>query len=237
MRWGVSALLIALGWVVGAGAGVGLLHAQTTSDSVATAPAATALAATAGPESPSTVWSGAPGVVLTADPSGDEISLDLFTRLTVIERDERGVRVVCAVCEPEARGYLSGDSLVSEVLPPEIAAWGTLPEFLLAIRAAAINRDFAALRPAMATDFTYAFVGIQSPDGAFAFWEAENYWSIDELADLLDQGVRTADGRIWAAPPAFVSDLGYHGPRAGFRQRPDGSWEWLYLMRDVNDRQ
>lgn len=144
--------------------------------------------------------------------------------------------MICSVCIPVVEGYLPEADLVTDIYPPEVAAWGTLPEFLLSVREAAVNRDMTLLRPVMAGDFTYAFVGVQTPDEAFAFWSAENFWSLDEMADLLDPGVRTTNGRIWAAPSTFVSNPAYHGARAGFRRRADGRWEWVYLIRDVNDR-
>jgi hypothetical protein len=187
--------------------------------------------------SPDTVaWTAAPGVVITSGATGLETPLDLFTRLDVLGRDSLGLRVDCRVCVPTVEGYVFEDALVTEVLPPEVAAWGTLPEFLLAVRSAAANRDLDYLRPVMVADFTYAFIGIQTPEEAFAFWNAEDYWSLDELAGLLDRGVRTTDGRLWSAPPQFVSDSSYRGARAGFRRRPDGRWEWVYLIRDIVDR-
>jgi len=184
----------------------------------------------------SVAWTAAPGMVITSDSTGREVPLDLFTRLEVLGRDSLGVRVACRVCGPAIEGRVLEGGLVADVLLPEVAAWGTLPEFLLAVRTAAANRDFVHLRPVMVADFTYAFIGIQTSEEAFAFWSAEDFWSLDELPGLLDRGVRTTDGRIWSAPPAFVSDRSYRGARAGFRRRADGRWEWVYLIRDTTDR-
>lgn len=168
---------------------------------------------------------------------GSEAPLDLFTRIELQGSDSSGVRVVCAVCTPRLEGSLLEDDLVTQAPPPEIAAWGTLPEFLLSIRTAAADRDLSLLRPVMVSDFTYAFVGIQTPDDAFAFWRSESFRSLDELAGLLDRGVQTTDGRIWSAPAAFVSNAAYRGPRAGFRRRPDGRWEWVYLIRNIREEE
>ncbi len=213
--------------------------APTTEAGIATnAPpaAAESVPPIAPPFPDSIAWTAAPGMVITSASGALATTLDLFTRLDVIGRDSLGIRAVCRVCDPMVEGYVHENGLVTESLVPEIAAGETLPEFLLAIRTAVANRDLARLRPVMVGDFTYAFIGIQTPEEAFAFWAAEDYRSLDELPDLLDRGVRTSDGRIWSAPPGFVSDPVYRGPRAGFRRRTDGRWEWVYLIRGIADR-
>lgn len=181
-------------------------------------------------------WSAVPNLRIAGDGGVDLWIPTLFTRLEVEGTDSLGVRVSCAVCEPMIGGYVTERDLIAETLPPEIAAWGTFPEFLLSIRDAAARHDLEALRPVMTPEFTSSFFGIQNPDAAFATWQAEGYASLDELPALLDQGVATRDSLLWSTPPAFVADITYQGPRSGFRRRADGRWEWLYLVRGIADR-
>ncbi len=181
-------------------------------------------------------WSAVPNLRLVGYGGVDLWIPTLFTRLEVEGNDSLGVRVWCAVCEPMIAGYATERDLVADVLPPEVSAWGTFPEFLLAIRDAAARHDLEALRPVMTPDFTSSFFGIQNPDAAFATWRADDFWSLDELPALLDQGVATRDSLLWSTPPAFVADMDYQGLRSGFRRRADGRWEWLYLVRSIADR-
>jgi hypothetical protein len=180
------------------------------------------------------IWTAVPDLAIATD-AGDSLSIsNLFTRLDVIGRDTVGLRVTCAVCEPLLEGYVGEEEVIATHLPPEIAAWGEFPEFLLSIRDAAARNDIAALRPVMTSTFVFSFTGIQTADAALAVWQAEGFRSLDEVPALLDRGVVTEDGRTWAAPPAFLEDTRYQGPRLGFRQRSDGRWEWLFLVRGLS---
>ncbi len=180
-----------------------------------------------------TVWTAVPELSLLTEADGPAHIGRVFTRLDVIGRDTIGLRVTCAVCEPPIEGYVSEDSIIASHLPPEISAWGEFPEFLLSIRAAAARRDLEALRPVMNTEFVFSFIGVQTPEAALAVWQAEGFQMLDAVPDLLDQGVVTEDGRIWTAPPEFLLDPSYQGPRLGFRQRADGRWDWLFLVRGL----
>ncbi len=201
--------------------------------------AATADSTIPGPVVPflhTVAWSAVPNLRLDGDGGVDLWIPTLFTRLEVERTDSLGVRVSCEVCDPAISGYATERDLVADVLPPEIAAWGTFPEFLLSIRDAAARRDLGALRPVMTPDFTSSFFGIQNPEAAFATWQAEGYASLDELPALLDQGVATRDSLLWSTPPAFVTEIDYQGLRSGFRRLADGRWAWLYLVRGIADR-
>ena len=180
-------------------------------------------------------WAAAPDLALS-DSVGPVPIPFLFTPLVVVGRDSATVRVRCDVCRPDAappEGVLPLDAVVMEPLPPEVAAWGSLAEFVLAVRSAAAARDLEALRPVMAEDFSFSFVGIQSPAAAFDVWRSEDFATLDLLPALLDRGLVTGDERIWSAPPAFLAHNAYRGVRTGFRKRPDGRWEWLYLIQGV----
>ena len=157
----------------------------------------------------------------------------LFTRLDVIGRGPAGVAVTCRVCTPMITGYLTEEDLISTADTPDAAASRDLPVFLASIREAARRRDLSALLSVMAPDFSYDFIGIQTPEAGFEGGRAEEFKTLEQVPALVDHGVTTDDQRIWVSPPAFLHDLTYHGPRLGFRRRPDGRWEWLFLVRGV----
>jgi hypothetical protein len=181
------------------------------------------------------VWTREPETVIRrADGTGVSLPY-IFTRLEVVELDSVGLLVRCGACFGAPEGYVEVGAIGYEEIPPEVAAWGTLDEFALAVRNAAERRELDRLRPVMAPDFTHSFVGIQSPEGAFASWAAEQYTSLAAVPRLLDQGLSTRDGRIWSAPPEFAHRGDFRGLRVGFRQRVDGRWEWLYLIRGVTE--
>lgn len=156
-----------------------------------------------------------------------------FTRLEVLGRDSLGLLVRCLVCQQVADGYVDQEWVIYHAFPPEVAAWGTLSEFSLSIREAAVSRDLEGLMAVMAPDFSFSFVGVQSPGSALDVWASEDFRTLERIPELLDEGLSTTTGRIWSAPPAFTADLHYRGLRLGFRQRPDGRWEWLYLIAGI----
>ena len=157
----------------------------------------------------------------------------IFQRLDVVERDSIGLRVRCGGCPASPEGYVEEEDILYEAVPPGVAMWGELPDFALAIREAAARRDLEALRPVMAPEFTFAFVGQQNPAAALDVWRAEGFTSLDRLIELLDGGLATRDGDIWVAPAEFVEVPGYRGIRTGMRQAADGRWEWLYLIAGI----
>ncbi|MEX2582552.1 MAG: hypothetical protein WD766_04735 [Gemmatimonadota bacterium] len=181
----------------------------------------------------SIVWTARAGVGLYDGRSRSVALENPFTPLETIGRDTVGLRARCAICEPEIEGYVDEGSVIYTPLAPEIAAWGTVGEFALAIRDATERRDLDSLRGVMAFDFTFSLVGVQNPDAAFAVWTSEEFTSLDEVPSLLSNGLATLDGRIWSAPVAFVENLHHRGLRLGFRRGDDGRWEWLYLIRGV----
>lgn len=156
-----------------------------------------------------------------------------FMALDVVGRDPTGLLVQCRHCEGMPIGYVADEDVVYDPLPPEVAAWGSLADFALAIREAAANRDLDALRTVMAFDFSSSLVGPQHPDAAFAVWRNEQFASLDRVPSLLAQGLAPLDDGIWAAPLEYVEDLSYRGLRLGFRRSPDGRWEWLFLIRGI----
>lgn len=176
-------------------------------------------------------WTARDGIALL-QPGGREgtIVLRPFTRLEVIGREGGGLRVRCGICVEGVEGVVAESDLVHSPLPPEIAAWGSLSEFLLAIRTAAEEERLDLLEPVMVADFTQSLIGPQNPAMAFEVWRSDNFTSLGQLPALLDQGVSTRDTLLWSAPRAYTESLYYRGPRAGFRRGPDGRWQWLFLI-------
>jgi hypothetical protein len=176
------------------------------------------------------VWTARDGIAFLQEGREGTVVLRQFTRLEVIRREGGGWRVRCAVCVEPVEGIVSDKDIVHMAYPPEIAAWGSLAEFALAVRNAAEEERLDLLAPVMVGDFTQSLVGPQTPPMAFEVWRSENFATLSQLPGLLDQGLSTRDTMLWTAPPAFTESLYYRGPRAGFRRRPDGRWEWLFLI-------
>jgi hypothetical protein len=155
-----------------------------------------------------------------------------FTRFDVLDVDSTGSILLlrCARCAEPTEGWIRKEDLITEPLPLERAVEGSLAEFALALRQSAISRDLPALREVMYRDFTFSFGGGGGPADAFSRWRHEGYRSLEALPALLDHGLATDDGVLWAAPPAFLADEDFRGLRAGFR-RVENRWEWLYLVR------
>jgi hypothetical protein len=155
---------------------------------------------------------------------------DPFTRLNVLAVEPEGIRVRCLYCIPAVEGWIDRDDLVFEPLDPTEAAGRGLAEFVLAVRAAVERRDEAALGRVMSRDFTFSLQGGGGPIDAFRRWEFQGFRSLDNLPALLDRGIATRDSVIWVAPPSFLTDPGFQGLRAGFRENPAGRWEWIFLV-------
>ena len=156
-----------------------------------------------------------------------------FVPLDVLSGDTLGLLVRCQSCTPPVAGRIAETAIVHTAIPPEVAALGSLGEFALAVSAAAEERDLDALRWVMAPDFFFSFIGTQNPDAAFEVWRSEDFTTLDQVPALLAEGLDTADGKIWAAPLDYVESFSYRGLRLGFWKRPDGRWEWLFLVRGL----
>lgn len=179
------------------------------------------------------VWTAVSDVAIVEENGRAHRLARAFTRLDVIGQDSTGVQVRCGVCPGVAEGTVDHADILYAPLAPDVAAWGSVAEFALAVRTAADRRDLQALLPVMGEEFTYSFVGIQSPESAIAVWRAEEFESLDQVPELLDRGLASHDGRIWSAPPEFIDQPAYRGLRIGFRQRPEGRWEWIFLIRGL----
>jgi hypothetical protein len=179
------------------------------------------------------VWTADAGVELDTGEAEKIVLERPFLPLDAVGRDPIGLLVQCRSCEGMPIGYVADQAVVYEPLPPEIAAFGSLADFALAIREAAAHRDLDALRSVMAFDFSSSLVGPQHPDAAFAVWVNEEFASLDRVPSLLAEGLAPLDNGIWAAPREYVDDLSYRGLRLGFRRSADGRWEWLFLIRGI----
>ncbi|HEX7063313.1 MAG TPA: hypothetical protein VF200_15175 [Woeseiaceae bacterium] len=108
------------------------------------------------------------------------------------------------------------------------------PEALAAtVAEAARARDYATLAAHMADAFSYSFGQEPSREGGLAVFRAEPE-RLDLLADILARDcVRdTLAGLHWYICPAAAADeqQDYYGWRAGFRQRDDGDWEFVWFI-------
>lgn len=184
------------------------------------------------PEPPSfnVAWTARGGISFLQGRGEGTIVLKPFTRLEVLGRESGGWRVRCDVCLEPVEGLVADADIVHRAYSPEIAAWGSLPEFVLALRTAIEEERLDLLEPVMVSDFTQSLIGPQTPAMALEVWRSENLTTLGSLPALLDQGLSTRDTVIWSAPPAYTDSPYYRGPRTGFRRRPDGRWEWLYLI-------
>lgn len=176
------------------------------------------------------VWTARPNVPLHTDAGVVTIRHPLV-RFDVLEADTLGLRVRCARCDAALEGWISLQEVIYTARSPSEARHGTLAEFALAVREAALYRNLAALQPVMSRDFTFSFGGGGGPLDAIGRWEWEGFRSLSQLPALLDRGLATRDSVIWSAPPEFVTDENYHGLRAGFRHSVERGWEWIYLVR------
>ncbi len=154
-----------------------------------------------------------------------------FTALEVVEAEPERLFVRCGSCGVEGVAEIAPAEVAYEALAPVEAAGESLGAFALAVREAARGRDLEALRPVMASDFTFSFVGVQSAELALAAWRVEGFAALDRVPELLDRGLVTRDSALWVAPSAHLDRLDYRGLRLGFRRAPAGRWEWVFLVR------
>ncbi|MEX2571001.1 MAG: hypothetical protein WD737_06825 [Gemmatimonadota bacterium] len=178
-------------------------------------------------------WVAREGVALCPVATDASCRTRLFQKVDVLGQDSLGLVIRCETCAPATRARLDEQDIVHTPLPPDSAATGSLAEFALAVRDAARRRDLTALHPVMATDFSFDFIGPQTPEAAFAVWRSQDFARLDQVPELLDEGLASAGHGIWAAPPAFVDDDSYRDLRVGFRMNEQGRWEWLYLIRGI----
>lgn len=177
------------------------------------------------------VWTRDAGLPLRTDAGGVTLPY-VFMRLEVLRADTVDLRVRCIHCPGTPEGWIGRDAVVHAPRHPQAAARLDLAEFVLAVRAAASQRDVEALRSVMARDFVHTLgpidMGLLE---TFAAWEREQYRTLDRMPFMLDRGVATVVGTpLWAAPPDYAADSRYGDLRAGFRRGPQG-WEWIFLVR------
>lgn len=178
-----------------------------------------------------TVWTRSAQMPLRGDSAAAGGTVPyLFTRLQVTGNDSASLRVRCDLCVPMIEGWVSRAAVVYEVLLPEAAAGGELAEFLLAVRDAAARRDVPALRQAMSREFTSSLIMDGGALEAGARWDRGGYGDLDRLPALLDRGVHTRGGQLWAAPPEYYLRGGYRDLRGGFRREGE-RWVWVFFVR------
>lgn len=176
------------------------------------------------------VWTAQPGVVLRGE--GGSVTMPwTFMHLAVLRVDSAELQVRCLTCRGAPVGMVPRAQVVHEVRAPADAAQGELAEFALAVRDAALRRDYEALRRMMARDFTWSFTDPEGVLEAVAAWQGRRASDLQRLPGLLDRGIVSAGpGGVWAAPPEHVTVRGYNDLRAGFRREATG-WQLIFLVR------
>ena len=176
------------------------------------------------------VWTAQPGLVLRGE-SGEVTLPWVFTRLQVLRIDSTELLVRCLTCRGAPTGMVSRASIVHEARAPADAAKLELADFALAVREAALRRDYEALRAMMSRDFVYSLDDAEGVLEALGAWQGRRASDLQRLPSLLDRGIMSAGpGGVWAAPPEFVTQRGYNDLRAGFRRGRNG-WEFIFLVR------
>lgn len=110
----------------------------------------------------------------------------------------------------------------------------TDPRALVAIiSTAAEARDYETLSAHMADAFSYSFGRTPSSEGALARYR-EQPELLDKLVDVLgrDCAPKTVGAEHWFVCPAAAADetRSYYGWRAGFRQKDDHTWEFVWFI-------
>ena len=175
------------------------------------------------------VWTSQPGVVLRGETASTTLPW-AFMHLLVVRVDSAELVVRCAVCAGGPVGRVRRDRVTHQVRTPLQARDLELADFALAVREAARRKDFPALRAVMARDFTWS---LTYPDGALeavSAWQSYRASDLERLPGLLDRGIVSTTGGVWAAPPEFATVRGYNDLRAGFRRGANG-WEFSFLVR------
>ncbi|HET8656571.1 MAG TPA: hypothetical protein VFL93_13710 [Longimicrobiaceae bacterium] len=181
------------------------------------------------PPPPALVWTARPDVVLRRDSSSLRLPRP-FTRLDVRGADSASFVVRCLVCADTALARVDTAEVIFRPLPPDSAARGSLAEFALALRTAALGHSWVALHDLMTPDFFYSFRGADGRDNALRAWDWSDGKALDEVPVLLDRGLGTAPDGIWAAPPEYLAVTSYAGTRLGIRRSDDGRWRWIFMV-------
>lgn len=110
----------------------------------------------------------------------------------------------------------------------------TDPAALAAVIAeAARERDYETLSRHMADEFSYSFGMSPSRAGALARFR-EQPELLDKMAEVLGKECtsKTIAGQDWFICPAAAANeqIQYYDWRAGFRQKDDGDWEFVWFI-------
>ena len=178
---------------------------------------------------PVEVWSREPGLLLRG-PVPTRLPY-VGMRLAVVQDAGDSLQLRCLVCPGAPVGWADRGRVIWVPQSPADARAGDLAEFVLAVRTAAIRRDSAALRMAMARTFVHAHGGVEGVIPAVRDLLGPRSQNLARLPGLLDRGVAAVSGtRVWAAPPEYATTPNYPDLRAGFMRGEDG-WEWIFFLR------
>lgn len=139
-----------------------------------------------------------------------------------------------ALPHPEAPPAGTADPDPSAPVTPASPPAAAGPEALAGMVAdAARARDYATLAAHMADAFSYSFGHAPSREGGLQAFRAEPE-RLDLLVETLGQDCvrEILAGEHWYICPSAAADeqQDYYGWRAGFRQRSDGRWEFVWFV-------
>ena len=178
---------------------------------------------------PTEVWSREAGLLLRGAAPVRVPYLGM--RLAVLQTAGDSLQVRCLACPGAPIGWTDRLKVIWVASTPEQARGGEIAEFVLAVRQAALRRDFTALRSAMSPMFVHGLEGREGLTAAVADLQGPRAADLARVPSLLDRGVAPVPGtRVWAAPPEFATLPGYSDLRTGFVNGENG-WEWTFLLR------
>ena len=76
------------------------------------------------------------------------------------------------------------------------------------------------LRPVMAPDFTFSFLGLQGPEAALEAWRGRGFSPLDRVPVLLDRGLSSRAGALWVAPARAPASARLPRPAPGLPRAP-----------------
>ena len=102
-----------------------------------------------------------------------------------------------------------------------------------AVAEAARDRDYETLSRHMAEEFSYSFGMPRSREGALERFQQQPEL-LGKMAEVLEQECtsKTIANAAWYICPSAAADesIQYYGWRAGFRQKENGTWEFVWFI-------
>jgi hypothetical protein len=114
----------------------------------------------------------------------------------------------------------------------DLGRFGPIPaaaaRAVAAVHAAAVARDFDALRAQLSPRTAWSLGAPPDAEQALAMWRADSQ-VLGSLAEVLEAGCRLEDPARVTCPPAYSQQPGYLGYRAGF-EPIGGEWKLVFFV-------